>query len=84
MIRDVMKNKIVLITGATDGIGRQTAFGLARLGGLVIVHARNGQRGEAAMRELKTLLPDGKFELVICDLSVFSGEKNGRRNQQEI
>lgn len=66
-----MNNKIVLITGATDGIGRQTALELAALGATVLVHARNEMRGVVALKGLRELLPEGKFEMVIGDLSIF-------------
>ena len=39
-----MHNKTILITGSTDGIGKQTAFDLAELGNTVIVHGRNPER----------------------------------------
>jgi short-subunit dehydrogenase len=36
-----MENKIVLVTGATDGIGKQTAYELADKNATVILHGRN-------------------------------------------
>ncbi len=33
-------DSVVLVTGATDGIGKETALELARLGARVIVHGR--------------------------------------------
>jgi NAD(P)-dependent dehydrogenase (short-subunit alcohol dehydrogenase family) len=39
-----MKNKIALVTGSTDGIGRQTALDLVRLGATVLIHGRNAER----------------------------------------
>ena len=40
----VMMKKIVLITGATDGIGKETALNVARAGSTAIVHGRNQQK----------------------------------------
>lgn len=44
---------LVLVTGATDGIGRETAIQLARLGARVIVHGRAPDRVAAAAAEIK-------------------------------
>lgn len=42
----------ILVTGATDGIGKQTAIDLASRGATVIVHGRNGERGRAAVDQI--------------------------------
>ncbi len=39
-----LKNKTILITGATDGIGKQTAINAGKLGANIIVHGRNKKR----------------------------------------
>ena len=36
-----MEGKKVLITGATDGIGKHTAAQIAKLGATVLVHGRS-------------------------------------------
>jgi NAD(P)-dependent dehydrogenase (short-subunit alcohol dehydrogenase family) len=45
-------NRIALVTGANKGIGFEIARGIARSGALVLVGARNVQRGEAAANRL--------------------------------
>src|SRR5262249_23683298 len=40
-------------TGATNGIGLETARTLARMGHSVLIHGRNPRKGEAAVREVR-------------------------------
>ncbi len=47
-----MKGKIVLITGSTDGLGREAARRTAARGAHVIVHGRNQERGQAVVAEI--------------------------------
>jgi NAD(P)-dependent dehydrogenase (short-subunit alcohol dehydrogenase family) len=44
--------KNVLITGSTDGLGRDLALALAADGAHVIVHGRNAERGQAVVDEI--------------------------------
>ena len=44
--------QVVLVTGSTDGLGREVARRLASAGHHVIVHGRNRERGEALVREI--------------------------------
>jgi NAD(P)-dependent dehydrogenase (short-subunit alcohol dehydrogenase family) len=43
----------ILITGATDGLGKAVAVELARAGATVLVHGRDDARGEATLREIR-------------------------------
>jgi NAD(P)-dependent dehydrogenase (short-subunit alcohol dehydrogenase family) len=47
-----MSGKIVLVTGATGGIGKEIARGLARLGATIVIGARTPERGERARDEI--------------------------------
>jgi NAD(P)-dependent dehydrogenase (short-subunit alcohol dehydrogenase family) len=47
------RSRIVLVTGSTGGLGRETARTLARRGDHVIVHGRNVERGEALVAEIE-------------------------------
>lgn len=42
----------ILITGATDGLGRALAARLAAEGATVLVHGRDDQRGKATLQEI--------------------------------
>lgn len=46
--------RVVLITGSTGGLGRETALALARDGDHVIVHGRNEERGNALVAEINS------------------------------
>lgn len=48
-----MMGKVVLITGSTDGLGREVALRTGALGAHVIVHGRNTERGQAVVREIE-------------------------------
>ena len=43
---------VILVTGSTDGLGREVARRLAAGGAHVIVHGRSSERGEALVREI--------------------------------
>ncbi|WP_225047680.1 SDR family NAD(P)-dependent oxidoreductase [Lacticaseibacillus kribbianus] len=60
--------RLVLITGATDGIGKMTALKLAGLGMHVIVHGRNPQKAQDVVAELKAASHNPNIDYLIADL----------------
>lgn len=68
-----MKNKIVLITGATSGIGKQTAITLAKMGTTIAITGRSRENGEAAVYEIKQLSGNSNIELLLADISSKAG-----------
>jgi NAD(P)-dependent dehydrogenase (short-subunit alcohol dehydrogenase family) len=56
-----MKGKTVLITGSTDGLGREVARRVAALGAHVIIHGRNQERGKAVVDEVVKAGGSAKF-----------------------
>ena len=59
-----MTKKVALVTGATRGIGLETARALARSGYRVVIGARDHARGLATVSEL-----GGDAELIVADLA---------------
>jgi NAD(P)-dependent dehydrogenase (short-subunit alcohol dehydrogenase family) len=64
-----MEGRVALITGATSGIGKATAAGLAQLGATVLLVARNQAKGETVRDELRTQSGNPNVELLFADLS---------------
>ena len=64
-----MKDKICLVTGATDGIGKVTAMSLARMGATVVGVGRNAQKTAAVTEEIKQATGNQAIEFLVADLS---------------
>jgi len=62
-----MKNKVALVTGSTDGVGRMVAQRLAENGAHVFVHGRDKARGENLVAQIGAR--GGKAEFLAADLS---------------
>ncbi len=64
-----MKDKIVLITGASSGIGLETARQLAALGAHIVMVCRDPQRGIAAQAQVAAAATGSLPDLLYADLS---------------
>ena len=64
-----MDGRVCLITGATSGIGKATAMGLANMGAGVVMVGRDRGRGEAALAEIEEGSPNASVDLMLADLS---------------
>jgi NAD(P)-dependent dehydrogenase (short-subunit alcohol dehydrogenase family) len=64
-----MKGKITLVTGATSGIGKEIARGLARMGATVIIGARSEERGKATQEEIAKDTGNSAVSTMIVDVA---------------
>jgi len=71
-MEETMIGKIVLITGATSGIGKETARGIAQLGATVVLTTRDVQRGQQTKQELMQSTKNKNIDVLFCDLSSFT------------
>ena len=64
--------RLALVTGATGGLAKAVAAGLAREGAAVVVVGRSIARAEEAMEGIRAQVPGARLEPLACDLSVQS------------
>ena len=67
--RQLATVKTILITGATDGLGRALAADLASSGERILVHGRDEERGRQTVETIRAQSGNDNLELFIADLS---------------
>jgi NAD(P)-dependent dehydrogenase (short-subunit alcohol dehydrogenase family) len=65
-----LHDRVCLVTGATSGIGRATAFELARRGATLGLVARDRGRGEETLAAIRGETGSDRVRLFLADLSV--------------
>lgn len=64
-----LKNKVILVTGATDGIGKAAATAFAQRGASVTLVGRNPDKTERLVVGLRATTGNHNLDYLICDLS---------------
>jgi NAD(P)-dependent dehydrogenase (short-subunit alcohol dehydrogenase family) len=64
-----MKDKVALVTGASGGIGKEIARGLARTGATVVIGARDAARGDAAREEIARDTGNPGVHVMVVDVA---------------
>lgn len=67
-----LAQQTILITGSTDGLGKQTALALANQGATILLHGRNQQRLETLQREIQGVTGNTHLETYLADLAELS------------
>lgn len=67
-----LKGKTVLVTGATAGIGKQTALDLAKRGAHVVIVGRNEEKTRQVVAGLKEQSGNGQVDFLLGDLSLLA------------
>ena len=64
-----LEGKVVVVTGASTGIGRETALGLARQGARVVMSSKNPERAAKALEYVKAGSGNDTAELILSDFA---------------
>jgi NAD(P)-dependent dehydrogenase (short-subunit alcohol dehydrogenase family) len=65
----LLSDRIILITGASDGIGRALAIQAAELGGQIILHGRNVKKLEKVYDEIDSIKSAPRPSIAVVDLA---------------
>ena len=76
-----LAQQVILVTGATDGLGKAVATELALAGATVLVHGRSAERLKATAEEIQTQAGDGRLRPYRAD---FASLAQVRAMAQEI
>ena len=71
-----MKDKIVLITGANSGIGKETTGALAKKGATIIMACRNLEKAEPVCEMIKAESGNPNIEVMKLDLASLKSIRN--------
>jgi NAD(P)-dependent dehydrogenase (short-subunit alcohol dehydrogenase family) len=70
-----MKDKVVVVTGATSGIGEVAADRLAQKGARIVFVARDRERGEAARKHFRAIAGQSDHTVHYADLTKLADQK---------
>ena len=77
-----MKDKTVVITGATSGLGRATALQLAQKGAFVVIIVRSNTKANEVIKEIEKA--GGKGQFIISDLSLMKDTKEAAESITKV
>ena len=78
-----MATRTALVTGSTDGIGKEIAIGLARAGLRVFVHGRSRPKVDHALAAIAAAVPGAALEGLSFDLGSMASVRKGAAELSE-
>jgi NAD(P)-dependent dehydrogenase (short-subunit alcohol dehydrogenase family) len=72
---DVLKDRVILITGASDGVGKALALHAAELGAQVILHGRNTRKLEQVYDDIEAIEGSARPSIAVLDLATATGDE---------
>jgi NAD(P)-dependent dehydrogenase (short-subunit alcohol dehydrogenase family) len=79
-----MTKKLAFLTGATDGVGRHVALGLAKANFDLIFVARNPAKANKLLEEIRSINPDTAATLLTADLTLVAEAKKVAENLKQV
>lgn len=64
-----MSGRVCVVTGATAGIGKETALALAKMGATVVILARDAAKASRTADEIESAAPNAKVDVVLADFA---------------
>ena len=71
------RGRVAVVTGASAGLGLETARQLAAPGATVVLAVRRPERGAAAIEDITASVPDARLELARVDLASLESVRAG-------
>ncbi|MBW6480081.1 MAG: SDR family oxidoreductase [Bacteroidales bacterium] len=71
-----LQGKVCIVTGATSGIGKETAKAIAAKGATVVLPIRDSLKGDILKDEILKQNPDAIIDLMHCNLASFDSIRN--------
>jgi NAD(P)-dependent dehydrogenase (short-subunit alcohol dehydrogenase family) len=78
-----VRDRVVLITGGSSGVGRAAALGLARMGPRIVLLSRDPAKAEQTRRELVAQTENERIEYLQADLSEWSSVRRAAEDFRE-
>lgn len=76
---DTLRGRVCLVTGASRGLGKATALGLARLGGTVVLLGRDEHALDVARDDISARSSNPNVSTLVADLASFDAIRAGAR-----